>query len=198
MVHARLVAALALLGSVALVVVGVLTERWVVEVKDDTRVVLGPRRMEVCGEGRCRETVYTRSIAAIEARLARAGGEKASEERERLEAALERMRFHRKKGLQILAPGLVAAGLFGALGGLLLLPWGRRFAAFSRGSVRFLTCGLALGLVAFALVYADGVSHLPADGALIRWGSSFYLVLGGSTLAFVGGVLSGVGAPSAD
>jgi hypothetical protein len=113
-------------------------------------------------------------------------------EREELESALARMRYHRKKGLQIVVPLLVAAGLFGALGLLLLWRLRRGLPGWTRSSVRFVTCGIALGLVPFGLVYVDGLSHLPPEGTRVWWGLAFYQLLIGAGLAFLGGALAGV------
>ncbi len=216
----RLLAALLLFGAVGLLVAAAFTERWVFEQSGDDRVVMGPRRMRVCEAERCRDLRYAAQIDRLEARLAAGAGGGAGAaagtsamaavqealpppqsargpgpsevEREELESALARMRYHRKKGLQIVVPLWVAAGLFAGVALLLLWRLRRGLPGWTRSSVRFATCGIALGLLPFGLVYVDGLSHLPPEGTRVWWGLAFYQLLIGAGLAFVGGALAGV------
>jgi len=189
-----ILAALLLMASAVPLGLSAFGQRWVIEDNGDTRVVMGPHQMVICEGDACRTVRYQARIVQLRARLAGPG--LGAEERDRLESAVERLRYDRKKGRQIFIPALVAAGFFLAAGAALLLRGRGGLSTLTRSSVRFATCGIALGLVPFALVYVGGMSFLPAEGTRSQWGVSLYVLLLGALLALAGGVLAGVPAAS--
>lgn len=181
------------LGVAWLVVAGLLAggsvfaHTWVVEVRGEDRAVLGPWSLTLCdGEG-CRTERYSSRLARMEQQIRSPRG--GAVERERWRSGVSLMRYDRKKGLQIAVPALVAGGGFLLAALLAWLGRGRRRWRFLRSSATLLAGLGAAVLVTAALVFADGMSHFPATGTVVRWGRGLWLALGGAGAGLVGGLL---------